>query len=166
MILEKDFTDFVELLNKYEAEYMVVGGYALGFHGEPRTTGDMDIWIDCTAANAAKMVKVVDEFGMSSLGLKEKDFLQPGIVTQIGYPPLRIDILNEIDGVQYSEAIKDKQYFKEGKIKIPFIGRNDFIRNKEAVGRKKDLKNVKKIKPKLIGRKKVKDKRAGKRKRS
>ena len=163
MILAKDFTDFVELLNKHKVEYMVVGGYALGFHGEPRTTGDMDIWIDCTLRNAVKMVAVVNDFGMSSLGLHEKDFLEPGIVTQIGYPPLRIDILNEIDGVKYKEAIKDKQYFREGKLTIPFIGRNDFIRNKEAAGRKKDLKDVKKIKPKLIeGKERVKGKRLGK----
>lgn len=160
MILAKDFTDFVELLNKHKVEYMVVGGYALGFHGQPRTTGDMDIWIDCTLNNAAKMVSVLNDFGMSSLGLQEQDFLEPGIVTQIGYPPLRIDILNEIDGVKYKVAIKDKQYFKEGKLKIPFIGRNDFIKNKEAAGRKKDLTDVKKIKPKLSDRKEsVKEKK-------
>lgn len=165
MILARDFTDFVDLLNKHEVEYMVVGGYALGFHGEPRTTGDMDIWIECTKGNAAKIVTVVNDFGMSSLGLQEQDFLEPGIVTQIGYPPLRIDILNEIDGVKYKEAIKDKQYFKEGKLTIPFIGRNDFIKNKEAVGRKKDLKDVKKIKPKLIEKKeRVKERRPGKKK--
>lgn len=153
MNLEKDFSDFVELLNKHEVDYMVVGGYALAFHGEPRTTGDMDIWIDCTSANADKMVKVVNDFGMSSLGLSGADFAEPGIITQIGFPPLRIDILNEIDGVSFAQAIKNKQYFKEGKMEIPFIGREDFIKNKEAVGRKKDIEDVKRLKAKLIGKK-------------
>ncbi|MDZ4809445.1 MAG: hypothetical protein SGI96_14425 [Bacteroidota bacterium] len=159
MNLEKDFADFVELLNKHEVDYMVIGGYALAFHGEPRTTGDMDIWIDCTPANAIKMVEVITDFGMSSLGFQPADFLEPGIITQIGYPPLRIDILNEIDGVKFQEATKNKQYFKEGKQVIPFIGVQDFIKNKEAVGRKKDLEDVKKVRPKLM-EKKVKQKKS------
>ena len=88
MILAKDFKDFFELLNKHEVDYMVAGGYALGFHGEPRTTGYMDIWIECMLSKAAKMVTVVNDFGMSLLGLQEQDFLEPGIVTQTGYPSL------------------------------------------------------------------------------
>lgn len=147
MNLEKDFLNFVELLNSYKVDYMVVGGYALAFHGEPRTTGDMDIWIDCTQANAEKMVTVMNKFGMGALGFKAEDFSEPGIINQIGQPPLRIDILNEIDGVQFADAVKGKQFFKSGKLEIPFIGKDDFIRNKKATGRKKDLQDVKKIKP-------------------
>lgn len=157
MNLEPDFRDFVELLNKYTVEYMVVGGYALAFHGEPRFTGDMDIWIDCTEANAEKMVTVMKDFGAASLGFTKEDFLDEGIIKQIGQPPLRIDILGEIDGVRYADAIKDKQYFKSKDLTIPFIGVTDFIKNKEAVGRKKDLDDVKKIRknqPKLIEKKK------------
>lgn len=157
MNLEKDFADFVELLNSYEVDYMVVGGYALAFHGEPRTTGDMDIWIDCTQANAQKMVSVMNGFGMGALGFKAEDFSEPGIINQIGYPPLRIDILNEIDAVQFSDAVKSKQFFKSGKIMIPFIGKDDFIKNKKATGRKKDLEDVKKVQPRLIGKKKAKN---------
>jgi hypothetical protein len=149
MLLEKDFIDFVELLNKHEVDYMVVGGYALAFHGEPRTTGDMDIWIDCTEVNATRLVQVIEDFGMSALGLTEKDFLEPGIITQIGYPPLRIDILNEIDGVEFKDAAGNRQRFKHGKLEISFIGRQDFIKNKEAAGRKKDLKDVKRLIPKV-----------------
>jgi predicted nucleotidyltransferase len=158
MNLEKDFTDFVELLNKHAVDYMVVGGYALAFHGEPRTTGDLDIWIDCTQENAEKMVTVMTEFGMGSLRFKAKDFTEPGIVNQIGQPPLRIDILNEIDGVQFSDAVKGKQFFKSGKVEIPFIGKEEFIRNKKASGRKKDLDDVKKVQPRLIEKKMDKDK--------
>lgn len=157
MNLEPDFRDFVELLNKYAVEYMVVGGYALAFHGEPRFTGDMDIWIDCNETNAEKMVTVMKDFGAASLGFTNDDFLDGGIIKQIGQPPLRIDILGEIDGVSYAEAIKHKQYFQSQDLVIPFIGIADFIKNKEAVGRKKDLDDVKKVskaKPKLIEKKK------------
>ena len=163
MNLEKDFADFVELLNKHEVEYMVVGGYALAFHGEPRTTGDMDIWIDCTRANAEKMVTVMNEFGMASLGFKSEDFSEPGIINQIGQPPLRIDILNEIDGVTFRNAVKSKQHFKSGKLDIPFIGKEDFIKNKKATGRSKDLEDVKKVQLKLI-KKKIKKPGASKNK--
>ena len=162
MNLEKDFADFVELLNKHKVKYMVVGGYALAFHGEPRTTGDMDIWIDCKPVNAKKMVVVMNEFGMGSLGFKAEDFSEPGIINQIGQPPLRIDILNEIDGVLFEDAVKAKQHFKSGKLDIPFIGKEDFIRNKKATGRKKDLEDVKRIEPKT--KKKKAATSAGKRK--
>lgn len=146
MNLEPDFKDFVELLNKHKVEYMVIGGYALAFHGEPRFTGDLDIWIDCTEKNAGKMVTVMKDFGAAALGFTKADFLNERIIKQIGQPPLRIDILGEIDGVKYANAVKDKQIFKSGKLEIPFIGVRDFIRNKEAVGRKKDLDDVKKLK--------------------
>jgi len=169
MNLEPDFRDFVDLLNKHDVEYMVVGGYALAFHGEPRFTGDLDIWIDCTETNADKMVAVMKDFGAASLGFTKKDFMDEGIIKQIGQPPLRIDILGDIDGVRYSDAVTDKQYFQSGKLTIPFIGVKDFIKNKEAVGRKKDLEDVRKVqkvRPKLIEknlRKKTQGKKKGKR---
>src|SRR5205823_1701330 len=124
--------------NKHKVEYMVVGGYALAFHGEPRFTGDMDIWIDVSKDNAEKMVNVMHAFGAASLGFTKQDFLDDSIIKQMGQPPLRIDILGTIDGVLYADAIKDKQYFKSKELTIPFIGLKDFIKNKEAVGRTKD----------------------------
>ncbi|HWR32888.1 MAG TPA: hypothetical protein VN451_05160 [Chitinophagaceae bacterium] len=162
MNLEPDFRDFVDLLNKHEVEYMVVGGYALAFHGEPRFTGDLDIWIDCTETNAEKMVTVMQNFGAASLGFTKADFLDEGIIKQIGQPPLRIDILSEIDGVRFTDAVKNKQLFKSLDITIPFIGAKDFIRNKEAVGRKKDMVDAKKMKPKLMVKKKGELKKKGK----
>ena len=106
MTLAQDFEDFVKLLNKHKVAYMVVGGYALAFHGKPRHTGDLDIWINISEENAKRMLQVLKDFGMSSLGFQKEDFLKPGYVTQIGYPPLRIDILNNIDGVEFSEAVQ------------------------------------------------------------
>lgn len=148
MILEKDFVDFLKLLNEYEVEYLVIGGYALGFHGFPRTTGDIDIWINRTEANAKKMIGVIDEFGFSALVLIKKDLLEKGIITQLGYPPLRIDILNEIDGVEFIKAVKNKLIFQAAQIPVTFIGIEDFIKNKEASGRRKDLIDLKQLKKK------------------
>lgn len=147
MILEKDFEDFVKLLNKYKVSYMIVGGYALAFHGRPRHTGDLDIWISVSDDNADKLLKVVHEFGMSSLGLDKEDFLKPGYINQIGYPPLRIDILNSIDGVAFNDAIEDMQKIElEDDLTINFIGLNDFLTNKKASGRKQDIADIKEIK--------------------
>src|SRR5476651_466363 len=108
MILEKDFQEFIELLNKHEVAYMVVGAHALAFHGRPRHTGDLDIWINPSEQNAIKLVDVLNEFGFGSLGLTKSDFLKENYVTQLGYPPLRIDILNTISGVEFDEAYANK----------------------------------------------------------
>jgi len=143
MELFKDFEDFVQLLYQYEVAYMVVGGYALAFHGKPRYTGDLDIWIDMTEDNADKLVKVLDEFGVGSLGLSKADFLKEGYVSQIGYPPLRIDILNTIDGISFQEAYRNKQILKLRAVEITFIGLQDLIVNKKTSGRSQDLTDLK-----------------------
>src|SRR6185437_350223 len=142
MTLSKDFTDFVVLLNKYKVNYMVIGGYALAFHGRPRHTGDLDIWIDLSDENAQKMIDVVDDFGMSSLGLEKTDFLQKGGITQIGYRPLRIDILNEIDGVDFEEAYMNKLIIDIDGLPVNYIGLDDLIKNKQVSGRKQDISDV------------------------
>jgi predicted nucleotidyltransferase len=142
MILEKDFEDFVKLLNEYHVDYMVVGGYALAFHGKPRHTGDMDIWIDISEINAVKMQSVIRDFGMASLGLKKQDFLEAGLITQIGYPPLRIDILNEIDGVAFEEANLNKAIIDLDGLPVKYIGLDDLIKNKISSGRHQDISDV------------------------
>ncbi|SUJ17958.1 Uncharacterised protein [Sphingobacterium spiritivorum] len=127
---------------------MIVGGYALAMHGQPRYTGDLDIWIDVSEHNAALMVNVIHDFGMGSLGLVEEDFLRPGYITQIGNPPLRIDILNDIDGITFSEAKENRQVIEVEDLKIFYIGVFDFIKNKEASGRPQDLIDIVEIKKK------------------
>jgi predicted nucleotidyltransferase len=142
MTLDKDFEDFIVLLNAYSVDYMIVGGYALAFHGKPRHTGDLDIWIDLSDNNAQKMLNVINEFGMASLGMKKVDFLQKGGITQIGYPPLRIDILNEIDGVNFQDAYQSKLIIDVDGIMVNYIGLDDLIKNKQVSGRKQDLSDV------------------------
>lgn len=150
MQLSKDFEDFIKLLNDYHVDYMVVGGYALAFHGKPRNTGDLDIWIRISELNATKMVDVMKEFGFSSLKLRKEDFLRDNFINQIGYPPLRIDIIGEIDGVKFDEAFQNREKITiEDELEISYIGLDDFLRNKLASGRKRDLLDAKDIK-KLI----------------
>ena len=156
MTLAKDFEDFVHLLTKHTVEYMIVGGYALGFHGNPRSTGDLDIWIKISVANATKMIAVLNDFGVSSMGFKKQDFLKSGFITQIGYPPIRIDILNSIDGIDFDQAKKNMQSVElEPGLKIKFIGLKDLVINKQASGRKQDLKDIQEIKKSLLPKKNV-----------
>ena len=147
MTLAKDFEDFVKLLNLHKVEYMVVGGYALAFHGKPRHTGDLDIWINISESNADRMLRVLKDFGLSAMGFKKEDFLKPGYISQIGYPPLRIDILNTIDGIEFNDAVKDMNRVEvEKDFMINFIGLNDFVKNKQATGRIQDLADIEEIK--------------------
>jgi len=142
MTLDKDFEDFIAFLNKHQVDYMVVGGYALAFHGKPRHTGDLDIWINLSEDNAQKMVIVFSEFGMASLGMTKADFLQKGAITQIGYPPLRIDVINEIDGISFEEAYPNKLIIDVEGLPVNYIGLDDLIKNKETSGRSRDLSDV------------------------
>ncbi|WP_341834793.1 hypothetical protein WJU16_17745 [Chitinophaga pollutisoli] len=147
MILAKDFEDFVTLLNKHKVDYMVVGGYALAFHGKPRHTGDLDIWINVSPTNAGRMLKVIADFGMAALGFEKEDFLKEGYTNQIGQPPLRIDILNSIDGVAFSAAKKNRQQIRlDDGLELSFIGLQDLLKNKQATGRSQDLADIKEIK--------------------
>jgi len=146
MIFEPDFIDFIELLNKHQVEYLVVGAHALAFHGRPRHTGDLDIWIRPSLENASKLVKTINDFGFGSLGLTVEDFIKENYVTQLGYPPLRIDILNSISGVFFEEAYLHKINGEIEGMKISFISVQDFIENKKASGRSKDFADIELLK--------------------
>src|ERR1700751_2147268 len=99
MELNPDFKEFIELLNVHKVEYLVVGGYAVGFHGRPRYTGDIDFWIAISRENASKIIRVLKEFGFESIGIKEEEFLKEDLVLQLGYEPCRIDILTSLTGI-------------------------------------------------------------------
>jgi hypothetical protein len=138
-MFEPDFIDFIVFLNLHKVEYMIVGAHALAYHGRPRHTGDLDIWIKPSQENADKMLLVIADFGFESLRLKSEDFIKDNYVTQLGYPPLRIDILNSISGVHFDEAYSKRILSEFDEIEIPFISLQDFIINKKASGRNKDL---------------------------
>lgn len=142
----KDFKEFLELLIKNKVEYLVVGGYAVGYHGHPRYTGDLDIWLNLTAENARRIFNTVNEFGFSSLGLRESDFFKEGNVIQLGYPPLRIDLLTNIDGVDFDECFDNKIIVNIDGIQVNFISYADLVKNKTATGRNRDLDDLENMK--------------------
>ena len=133
MPFEKDFIDFIELCNKNTVEYLVVGGLAVVVHGYPRFTGDMDIWMKLTDANATKMLKVLEEFGFSSLGISKEDLLQVDAVIQIGIRPLRIDLMNEIAGISFDDAFSERKEISRENVIINFIGLNHLLESQYRV---------------------------------
>lgn len=145
-MFSQDFREFIELLIKNKAEYLIVGGYAVGIHGHPRYTGDLDIWLNPTTENAGSILKSVNEFGFSSFNLTIEDFTKPGNVVQLGYPPLRIDLLTEIDGVTFEECFKNKKEVIIENLEVNFIGYNDLLRNKKQSGRPRDIDDIDNLK--------------------
>jgi predicted nucleotidyltransferase len=145
-MFSQDFKEFIQLLIKNKAEYLIVGGYAVGIHGYPRYTGDLDIWLNSTAENAALILKSVNEFGFSSFKLTQEDFIKPGNVVQLGYPPLRIDLLTEIDGVSFNECFENRKMVAIDGLTVNFIGYSDLLKNKKESGRPKDIGDIDNLK--------------------
>jgi Nucleotidyltransferase of unknown function (DUF6036) len=144
-MLGPDFKEFIELLDKNQIEYLVVGGYAVGIHGYPRYTGDIDIWIKTSDETAGKMVSVLNEFGFESYKLNKEDFLKIDNVIQLGYPPLRIDIIMSLDGVSFEECYLNRVEKNIDGINIKFIGFNELVKNKKASARDKDIIDLKNL---------------------
>jgi predicted nucleotidyltransferase len=141
-MINKDFKEFIELLNKNKVKYLVVGGYALAFHGFPRYTKDIDFWVWVNEENAKNLVKTLKEFGFSSLDLKEDDFLSPGYVVQLGQPPGRIDLLTSVTGLDFEECYESRIHIEIQGSEIDFIDLENFKKNKRAVGRHQDLADL------------------------
>lgn len=139
MEIPKDFEEFFELLNRHKVRYVVVGGYAFALHAQPRYTKDIDIFVKAERENAKRMLAALKDFGFGKIGIALNDFLKSDQVIQLGYPPLRIDLLTSLTGVTFTQAWKRKVVSKYGKQKVYFIAKRDLIANKKAVGRKRDL---------------------------
>lgn len=144
-MFSQDFKEFLKLLNKNSVDYLVVGGYAVGFHGFPRYTGDIDIWVNATTENAERVLKTLDDFGFGDFNLSKEDFLIKKNLFQLGNPPFRIDILVSIDGVDFEEAFLSKIVKNIDGVDINFIGLNELIKNKQASSRDKDLIDLKNL---------------------
>jgi len=142
MEISKDFREFLKLLNKNNVKYLIVGGYALAFHGHPRYTKDIDIWVLVNHDNAENIIKALSDFGFSALKLKKDDFLNPGYVIQLGYPPHRIDILTSVTGLNFEDCYLTKIEVDIDGLKVSFIDLKNFKRNKKAVGRFQDLADL------------------------
>jgi hypothetical protein len=146
MKLSKDLKEFVELLNSAKVRYVIVGGHAVAFHGYPRFTGDTDFFVERSPENAKALLHVVNEFGYQSQGFNAEDFLEPGVVIQLGRPPNRIDILTSIDGAEFAEVWATRVPTSIEGMEVPFICKDLLIRNKQASGRAQDIADLQKLK--------------------
>jgi len=135
--LHEDFRDLLVLFADADVDFLIVGAYALAFHGAPRASGDIDLFIRPTLANARRVFDALARFGapLESAGVAPGDFAQSGTVYQIGLPPRRIDVLTEISGVTFDEAWASRVMAEVDGRSVSFIGRAALLRNKEAAGR-------------------------------
>lgn len=154
--MDENFLEFIALLNKHNVKYVLIGGWAVIFHGYERTTGDMDIFIERTEDNAQKVIKALTEFWGSAIGFKKEDLLNEDEICHMGQKPLRIDILNSIPGVTFEEVYESSNIYEDSGVKIRCIHINELITNKKASGRFKDLDDAQKLE--MILKKRNKDK--------
>jgi len=142
MPLPKDFREFIESLNSNRVDYVIVGGFALAFHGRPRFTGDLDVPVRPSAENADRLERALVAFGFACLGLKAADFFRPGQMVQMGIRPRRIDILTSITGVDLDEVWRSRVAAELDGLPVHFIDRASFIKNQKATGRPQDLADL------------------------
>lgn len=141
-MLNPDFREFIQSLNDSGALYLIVGGYAVALHGHPRYTKDLDVWIDMSSDNAAKVIEALKQFGFGSLGLKASDFLFSDQVIQLGYPPNRIDLLTALPGVDFASCYAARLEIEVAGVRVNFIDLENLKKNKRATGRHQDLADL------------------------
>jgi len=140
--MSPDFVEMLSALSDAEAEFLVVGAHAVAVHGQPRATGDLDLWIRSTPENAARVWRALAHFGSPLDVLREEDLTEPDVVFQIGVSPNRIDLLTSVTELIFEEAWARRTTVEVQSLSIPVLGREDLIRNKRAVGRPRDLADV------------------------
>jgi len=141
-VLPGDFREFLKLLNEAGVEYLLIGGYAVGYHGYPRTTADMDVWVAISAGNAARLVDVFHRFGLRDPSVTPELFLQRGKIIRMGVPPMRIEVLTEIDGVDFATCYAAKEAATLDGLKVNLIALRHLRANKRAAARHRDLDDL------------------------
>ena len=141
--LHPDFKEFLRLLNSHNARYLLVGGYAVGYHGYPRATGDMDIWIEMSESNSKKVASAFRDFGMADEAISESLFLEKNKVIRMGVPPVRLEVITSASGIAFDECYSNREVINIDGIPINFISLQDLKKNKRAAGRYKDLEDLK-----------------------
>ncbi|MBI5724954.1 MAG: nucleotidyl transferase AbiEii/AbiGii toxin family protein [Planctomycetes bacterium] len=145
MEIYRDFKELLELFNSQKVEYLVVGGYALAHHGIPRFTRDLDVYVRPNRDNAKRIIAALKAFGFGQVDLKPEDFEKSNQIIQLGYPPVRIDLITSIQGVSWEQADAGKSQGEYGGTSVPFLGRTEFIANKRAAGRAQDRADIEKL---------------------
>jgi len=141
-IIPRDFREFLKLLEEEKVEYLLIGGYAVGYYGYPRATADMDVWIAVNPVNAEKVVQALKRFGMITPDVTANLFLDKGKIIRVGLPPLRLEIQTEISGVEFASCFARRRRVKVGDLEINLIDLPDLKDNKRASGRHKDLEDL------------------------
>lgn len=136
--VQKDFLELLELFNQHKVKYCIVGAYAVAFYAVPRYTKDLDILIDPNVENGERIAKALDEFGLGGLHLQSSDFAKKGTTIQLGYEPVRIDILTEIGGCSTGKIWRNLKKGSFGSARVNYIGLKELIQNKQSVGRYQD----------------------------
>ena len=142
MNAEKDYEDLLRLFNRHKVRYCIVGAYAVAFYARPRYTKDMDLLVEPSPANAERVLKALQEFGFRSLKLSGKDLTAKGRIVQLGYEPLRIDLVTSIEGVDFQQVWEHRKQGRYGSQKAFFIGLNELIRNKKKSNRRQDQADI------------------------
>ena len=142
MVMNQDFKEFIALLNTNDVQYLVIGGYAVAYHGYPRYTKDLDLWINPSLINAEKVLAALKEFGFGSLEITVNDLVTPGQTIQLGYPPIRIDLITSIDGVNFEDCYPDRLLVEDAGQMIKVIDLDNLKKNKRASGRAQDLADL------------------------
>jgi hypothetical protein len=137
-VLNSDYKDMLQVLLGNDVRFLLVGAYAMGAHGYPRATGDIDIWVEPSAENSVRVYQSMSAFGAPLHEIDETTFAAPGVVFQIGVAPRRIDIITAISGVGFEDAYQQKQIVDMEGLTIPILSLSDLIRNKRTTGRDKD----------------------------
>jgi predicted nucleotidyltransferase len=140
--LPRDFKEFLKLLNAYEVEYLLIGGYAVGYHGYPRATADMDVWIAMNPVNADRIVSVLKDFGFDRADLSPELFLKEWQIIRLGVPPVRIEIATTVSGVNFNQCYAERVVDVLDGVKVNLIGLNHLKINKKASGRHQDLADL------------------------
>ncbi len=141
-MLNQNFIDILSAFSEEKVEFMVVGGYAVAFHGFVRGTGDFDLWIRISGDNAERVWKALVSFGAPLFDLKKDDLKTSGMVFQMGMPPYRIDIINAVDGIDFDGAWPNCSFVEVSGLKIPVIAKSDLLRNKRTMDRPKDQADI------------------------
>lgn len=146
MRVEKDFEELLRLFNKHKVRYCIVGAFAFAFHAVPRYTKDIDLLVEPETENAKRVIAALEEFGFKSLDLAEADFEKENSIVQLGFEPVRIDIITSVSGDSFDAIWKEKKIGLYGEEKVPFAGLDSVIRMKKAAGRLQDLADLEVLK--------------------
>ncbi len=142
MQLPGDFRDFLALCRSEQIEYLLVGGWAVAYHGHPRFTHDLDVWVAATPENAASLVRVLQKFGFAPTSLDPAAFLEPRKIVRLGVPPLQIDILTSVTGVEFAPCYAERIDADVDGVVVSIVSRDRLLENKQASGRAKDLADI------------------------